>query len=63
MIFFFSSQSKPLEEYYSKQRKLLDFQVGSAPGETWRGLLAALQLQHINAACSSHKLTTGFDYL
>ncbi|XP_059443037.1 probable adenylate kinase 7, mitochondrial [Corylus avellana] len=59
----YAKQSKPLEEYYSKQKKLLDFQVGSAHGETWRGLLAALQLQHIYAACSSHKLTTGFDWL
>ncbi|GLT70016.1 hypothetical protein SLA2020_421210 [Shorea laevis] len=59
----YAKQSKPLEEYYRKQKKLLDFQVCSAPGETWRGLLAALHLQHINAACSSHKLTTGFDWL
>ncbi|GFY87568.1 hypothetical protein Acr_05g0012070 [Actinidia rufa] len=50
----YAVQSKPLEDYYRKQRKLLDFQV--APGETWQGLLAALHLQHMNAA-TSQKLT------
>ncbi|KAF3644358.1 putative 4-coumarate--CoA ligase-like 9-like [Capsicum annuum] len=29
-------QVKPLEEYYSKQRKFLDFQVVGGPGETWQ---------------------------
>ena len=51
-------QSKPLEDYYRKQRKLLDFEVAGAPGETWQGLLAALHLQHVNAVnSSSQKLT------
>ncbi|XP_037496539.1 probable adenylate kinase 7, mitochondrial isoform X2 [Jatropha curcas] len=52
-------QSKPLEDYYRKQKKLLDFQVQSASGETLQGLLAALHLQHINALCCSKKLTSG----
>ncbi|PHT38319.1 putative adenylate kinase 7, mitochondrial [Capsicum baccatum] len=39
-------QLKPLEEYYRKQRKLLDFQLVGGPGETWQGLLGALHLQH-----------------
>lgn len=52
-------QSKQLEEYYRKQRKIIDFEVAAgAPGETWQGLLAALHLQHINAvSSSSQKLT------
>ncbi|KAG5523078.1 hypothetical protein RHGRI_035029 [Rhododendron griersonianum] len=50
-------QMKPVEDYYKKQNKLINFQVGSAPGETWRGLLAALHLQHINAAHC--RLTSG----
>ncbi|XP_050222835.1 probable adenylate kinase 7, mitochondrial [Mercurialis annua] len=52
-------QSKPLEDYYRKQKKLLDFQVGNAPGETWQRLLAALQLQHVDALYCSNKLTGG----
>ncbi|XP_050152799.1 probable adenylate kinase 7, mitochondrial [Malus sylvestris] len=40
----FAEQSKPLEDYYKKRDKLLDFQVSSAPGETWKGLLATLHL-------------------
>ncbi|VFQ73498.1 unnamed protein product [Cuscuta campestris] len=54
----YAEQSKPLEEYYRKQRKLLDFQVSGAPGETWEGLLAALHLQHMNVIPSPQKLTT-----
>ena len=51
-------QNNALEEYYKKQKKLLNFNVGSAPGETWQGLLAALHLQHMNAlSSSSHKLS------
>ncbi|XP_010042200.2 probable adenylate kinase 7, mitochondrial [Eucalyptus grandis] len=53
----YAEQTKLLEEYYQKQKKLLNFQVASAPGETWRGLLVALQLQHVNAVDSSQKLT------
>lgn len=52
-----AEQSKLLEDYYRKQNKLIDFQVKGAPGETWKGLLAALHLQHINAVSSSQKLT------
>lgn len=40
----FAEQSKPLADYYKKKEKLLDFQVSSAPGETWKGLLATLHL-------------------
>ncbi|KAH7518835.1 hypothetical protein FEM48_Zijuj09G0213500 [Ziziphus jujuba var. spinosa] len=54
---FYAEQRKQLEDYYKKQKKLLDFEVGGAPGETWQGLLAALHLQHINAVSSSQKLT------
>ncbi|TQD99495.1 hypothetical protein C1H46_014831 [Malus baccata] len=54
---FLLSQTKSPEDYYRKQHKLIDFQVKSAPGETWQGLLAALHLQHINAVNSSQKLT------
>ncbi|KAF6165126.1 hypothetical protein GIB67_000710 [Kingdonia uniflora] len=49
----FAEQRKPLEDYYRKQKKLLDFQVASGSGETWQGLLAALHLQHMNAAIHS----------
>ncbi|XP_057983402.1 probable adenylate kinase 7, mitochondrial [Malania oleifera] len=45
----YAEQSKLLEDYYRKQKKLLNFQVAGAPGETWQGLLAALHLQHMNA--------------
>ncbi|KAL2934481.1 putative adenylate kinase 7 mitochondrial [Bienertia sinuspersici] len=48
-----------LEDYYQNQKKLIDLQVGNAPGETWKGLLAALHLQHIDAANSS-QTTMGF---
>lgn len=51
----YAEQSKPLEDYYRKQNKLLDFQVAGAPGETWQGLLSVLQLQHMNS--SFQKLT------
>lgn len=46
---------KPLEDYYRKQRKLLDFHVGGAAtsAETWQGLLSALHLKQAN----SQKLT------
>ncbi|RWW88845.1 hypothetical protein BHE74_00002263 [Ensete ventricosum] len=45
-----------LEEYYRKQKKLLDVQVSGGPAETWRGLLAALHLQHMDTA-TAQKLT------
>ncbi|XP_052195017.1 probable adenylate kinase 7, mitochondrial [Diospyros lotus] len=53
----YAEQSKPLEDYYRQQKKLLDFQVEGAAAETWEGLLAALHLQHMNAVSSSQKLT------
>lgn len=47
-----------MEDYYNKQKKLLNFEVASGPGETWKGLLAALHLQHLNIIdSSSQKLT------
>ncbi|THU54226.1 hypothetical protein C4D60_Mb10t22810 [Musa balbisiana] len=52
----YSEQIKQLEEYYTKQKKLLDVQVTGGPGETWQGLLAALHLQHMDTA-TSQKLT------
>ncbi|WOK96598.1 putative adenylate kinase 7, mitochondrial [Canna indica] len=49
----YSEQFKLLEEYYRKQDKLLDIQVTGGPGETWRGLLVALHLQHMDTASFS----------
>lgn len=57
---FYREQMQFLEDYYQNQKKLIDFQVGNAPGETWKGLLAALHLQHISAVHSSRTLTMGF---
>ncbi|KAM3361360.1 hypothetical protein P3S68_016214 [Capsicum galapagoense] len=51
-------QVKPLEEYYMKQIKLLDFQVAGGPVETLQGFLVALHLQHMDAV-SSAQLTAG----
>ncbi|CAN1321712.1 Probable adenylate kinase 7, mitochondrial, partial [Linum perenne] len=50
------SRGKAVEDYYRKQRKLLDFQVAGGPGETWQGLLAALHLKQANAVLSTTKL-------
>ncbi|MCD9558955.1 hypothetical protein HAX54_016663 [Datura stramonium] len=52
-------QIKALEEYYRKQKKLLNFQVAGGPAETWQGLLAALHLQHMTSAVGSTQLTAG----
>lgn len=52
-------QIKPLEEYYRKQKKLLNYQVAGGPAETWQGLLAALQLQHMMSAVGSTQMTAG----
>ncbi|CAI8612145.1 unnamed protein product [Vicia faba] len=49
-----AEESKLLEDYYRRQKKLLNFEVAGGAGETWKGLLAALHLQHIS---SSQKLT------
>ncbi|KAK4367377.1 hypothetical protein RND71_011169 [Anisodus tanguticus] len=54
-----AKQIKPLEEYYRKQKKLLNFQVAGGPAETWQGLLAALHLQHMMSAVDSTQLTAG----
>ncbi|KAI4366922.1 hypothetical protein MLD38_022723 [Melastoma candidum] len=56
----YMEQNNMLEEYYQKQKKLINFQVASAPSETWRGLLAALHLQPLNAVGASKKTTPGF---
>ncbi|GAA0145371.1 nucleotide kinase [Lithospermum erythrorhizon] len=53
----YMEQIKPLEDYYKKQRKLLDFHVAGPPGDCFQGLLAALHLQHLNAMSASQKLT------
>ncbi|PHT50638.1 hypothetical protein CQW23_10385 [Capsicum baccatum] len=53
-----TEQVKPLEEYYMKQKKLLDFQVAGGPVETLQGFLVALHLQHMDAV-SSVQLTAG----
>lgn len=53
----YEEQSKPLEEYYKKQKKLLEFTVSGATGETWQGLLAALHLEHMNVVATSQKLS------
>ncbi|CAM8891327.1 unnamed protein product [Rhodiola kirilowii] len=50
-------QGKRLEEYYRKQKKLLNIQVGGAPGDTWQHLMTTLHLQHIDADRSTQKLT------
>ncbi|KAL1211254.1 putative adenylate kinase 7 [Cardamine amara subsp. amara] len=53
----YAEEVKPLEEYYRKQRKLLDFHVdGATSTETWQGLLEALHLKQANLA-TSQKLT------
>lgn len=56
----YTEQSKPVEDYYRKQKKLLECQVSGAPRETWQGILAALHLQHVNAISSSKKLTASY---
>ncbi|KAK7266921.1 hypothetical protein RIF29_19582 [Crotalaria pallida] len=52
-----AEEYKPLEDYYRRQKKLINFEVAGAPGETWQGLLAALHLEHVNAITYSRKLT------
>ncbi|XVE84132.1 hypothetical protein DITRI_Ditri16bG0145000 [Diplodiscus trichospermus] len=56
-VHVYQEQAMSLEDYYSKQKKLLNYQVAGAPGDTWQGLLAALDLHHMNALTSSQKLT------
>ncbi|WCJ27488.1 Adenylate kinase [Euphorbia peplus] len=52
----YAEQGKALEDYYRKQKKLVDFQMAGAPGETWQGLLAALSLKHLGAVSASQKM-------
>ncbi|XP_050234852.1 probable adenylate kinase 7, mitochondrial [Mercurialis annua] len=52
----YAEEGKAVEDYYRRQKKLVDFQMEAAPGETWRGLLAALHLKHLGAVNSSQKL-------
>ncbi|CAH8385697.1 unnamed protein product [Eruca vesicaria subsp. sativa] len=53
----YAEEVKPLEEYYRKQRKLMDLHVGGATSaETWQSLLSALHLKQANLA-TSQKLT------
>ncbi|XWS40605.1 hypothetical protein CRYUN_Cryun17cG0010200 [Craigia yunnanensis] len=56
-VHVYTERAKSLEDYYNNQKKLLNYQVAGAPGDTWQGLLAALHLQHMNALSSSQKLT------
>ncbi|KMZ59398.1 Adenylate kinase [Zostera marina] len=50
----YREQSRSLEEYYRKQRKLLDFHVSGGVNETWQGLLSVLDLQQVDALDSSY---------
>ncbi|XP_057520136.1 probable adenylate kinase 7, mitochondrial [Amaranthus tricolor] len=51
----YAEQSKPLEDYYKKQKRVVEFQVSEGLGETWKGLLSVLQLEHMDS--SFQKLT------
>lgn len=53
----YAEQTKLLEDYYRKQRKLMELKTSARPGETWQGLVAALHLQHLDASPTPHKLT------
>uniref|UniRef100_A0A0D9X3X2 adenylate kinase n=1 Tax=Leersia perrieri TaxID=77586 RepID=A0A0D9X3X2_9ORYZ len=53
----YAEQTKLLEDYYKKQRKLMELKTSARPGETWQGLVAALHLQHLDASPTPHKLT------
>ncbi|XP_062196779.1 probable adenylate kinase 7, mitochondrial [Phragmites australis] len=53
----YAKQTKLLEDYYKKQRKILELKTSARPGETWQGLVAALHLQHLDAPPTPHKLT------
>eukprot|EP00250_Pteridium_aquilinum_P024531 c29211_g1_i1 orf=459-1301(+) len=45
----YASQCKPVEHYYRKQGKLLDFEVVGGIPQTWPRLLSALQLEDTEA--------------
>ncbi|KAL3654638.1 hypothetical protein CASFOL_001623 [Castilleja foliolosa] len=48
------------DRFYKQQKKLLNFEVAGAPGNTWQCLFAALQLQHMsNAALKQITLSLG----
>ncbi|XP_074302321.1 putative adenylate kinase 7, mitochondrial [Silene latifolia] len=51
----YAEQSKLLEDFYRRQKKLLDFEVDEGLDETWHDLLSVLQLQHTKS--SFQKLT------
>lgn len=53
----YAKQAKQLEDYYKKQRKLMELKTSARPGETWQGLVAALHLQHLDPSPTPHKLT------
>ncbi|KAE8785572.1 Adenylate kinase, chloroplastic [Hordeum vulgare] len=53
----YAEQTKQLEDYYKKHRKLVELKTSARPGETWQGLVAALQLQHLDPSPTPHKLT------
>ncbi|KAG8086678.1 hypothetical protein GUJ93_ZPchr0010g10625 [Zizania palustris] len=53
----YAEQTKLLEDYYKKQRKLMELKTSARPGETWQGLVAALHLQHLDSSPKPHKLT------
>ncbi|XP_047073724.1 probable adenylate kinase 7, mitochondrial [Lolium rigidum] len=53
----YAEQAKQLEDYYKKHRKLVELKTSARPGETWQGLVSALQLQHLDPSPTPHKLT------
>ena len=53
----YAEQTKQLEDYYKKHRKLVELKTSARPGETWQGLVAALHLQHLDPSPTPHKLT------
>ncbi|VAI76276.1 unnamed protein product [Triticum turgidum subsp. durum] len=53
----YAEQTKQLEDYYKKHRKLVELKTSARPGETWQGLVAALHLQHVDPSPTPHKLT------
>lgn len=48
----FYEESKPVEDFYRKQGKLLDFEVAGGIPETWQRLLTVLNLEEKNASQS-----------
>lgn len=53
----YAEQTKQLEDYYKKQRKIVELKTSARPVETWQGLVAALHLQHLDSPPTPHKLT------